>query len=102
MMSMEDEVGGYSRLEIAMRDAPMIMHIFQCRQNLSNDMTNGSLRHLQGRLNKVMKCSAFHEFHDNITSDIMIFRLLKRIMKLYDIRLLSETSQRIIHDQVSS
>ena len=46
---------------------------------------------MQRCLDKFMECPAFHEFHDNVTNDGLFFGLLKRVMKLNNIRLRSDS-----------
>jgi hypothetical protein len=64
------------------------MHVFQCRQNLGNDVSDGRLGHFFRGLNTIVQSSRLYVFHDDVTSDIMILGLFEGIVELYNIRLL--------------
>jgi hypothetical protein len=70
-----------------MRDL-ISMHILNRRHSLKDNMSDGGFR---GSLSvdQFTECSAFHEFHDNVTNDGLFFGLLERVVVLNNIRLLS-------------
>ena len=66
-------------------------------------MSDGGFRGLKRCLYEFMKSPAFHEFHDNVTNDSLFFNLLKRVMKLNNVRLLSVPfGINDVHDPVPS